>query len=649
MCGLTGFFHPDGFRTEEGEAIVVSMRDRLVHRGPDDAGVWLDGDAGIALGHRRLSILDLSTAGHQPMVSASGRFVLVFNGEIYNHQHLRRQLEATGYSSWRGNSDTETLLAAVAAWGLASALKAAVGMFALTLWDRQDRTLTLVRDRMGEKPLYYGWQNGVLLFGSELKALRAHPGFNGEIERDVLPLYLRHGYIPAPWSIYKDIRKLMPGSWLTFTASHRGEFPEPTPYWSLADVINKGQAEPFDGSDEEAVDALEQQLVKAIAGQQLADVPLGAFLSGGIDSSIVVALMQSQSMSPIKTFTIGFEETGYNEARHTKAVASHLGTDHAELYVTSRQAEDVIPQLPQMYDEPFGDSSAIPTHLVATLARRQVTVSLSGDGGDELLGGYTRYFRRQTEAWWRRAQKFPRCLRPATHLILRSPLLNMVDPMMSILGRLPRRPLSSRAGLIADFMECETYSAYYQRITSQWYPAPIQGRAHPLLYGLTEPQLNGIPDLVHRMMAQDSVIYLPDDILVKVDRAAMAVSLETRVPLLDHRVVELAWRMPYPLKVRDGNGKWLLKQVLYRHVPQQLVDRPKMGFGVPVDAWLRGPLRDWAEDLLASDRLKAEGYLDGKAIRRRWRAHLLAQENWRDSLWLVLMWQTFIHNHKGKT
>jgi len=632
MCGLTGFFQPGGFRAEVAEAIVVAMRDRLVHRGPDDEGVWLDGEAGIAFGHRRLSVLDLSPAGHQPMVSASGRFVLAFNGEIYNHQDLRRQLEATGCPTWRGNSDTETLLGAVAAWGLDVALKAAVGMFALALWDRQDRALTLARDRMGEKPLYYGWQNGVLLFGSELKALRAHPSFRGEIDRDVLPLYLRHGYIPAPWSIYKGIRKLMPSTRVAFAASQRGEFPEPKPYWSLADAIAKGQAEPFDGSDEEAIDALQQHLGQAIAGQRLADVPLGAFLSGGIDSSTVVALMQAQSARPIKTFTIGFDEAGYNEAQHAKAVAKHLGTDHTELYVTSRQAQELIPQLSQMYDEPFGDSSAIPTHLVSGLARQQVTVSLSGDGGDELFGGYGRYFNHKAEALWRGGQKIPALFRPATQGVLRS-LLSF------------NQSLAPKAALIADLVDCQTHAAYYQRITSQWNPAPTQGVAHPLSYGLTEAQLNGIPEPVQRMMAQDSVTYLPDDILVKVDRAAMAVSLETRVPMLDHRVVELAWSMPYSLKVRDGQGKWLLRQVLYRHIPRQLMDRPKMGFGVPVDVWLRGPLREWANDLLAPSRLDSEGYLDAKAITARWCVHLQGCHNWRDSLWLVLMWQAWLEQH----
>jgi len=629
VCGLTGYYQPDGFRADLAESVVEEMGKRLGYRGPDDAGVWLDSDAGIALTHRRLSILDLSPKGHQPMASISGRYVLVFNGEIYNHLQIRRNLNKFGYQAWRGHSDTETLLAAIEILGFEDALKNAVGMFALALWDRQDRTLRLARDRMGEKPLYYGWQGGVLLFGSELKALRAHPRFLGEIDRDVLPLYLRHGYIPAPWSIYKGIRKLMPGTWVEFAASGRGEVTEPKPYWSLADTITKGQTDVFDGSDKEAIDTLEQQLGQAISGQQLADVPLGAFLSGGVDSSTVVALMQSQSTRPIKTFTIGFNEAGYNEAQHAKAVAKHLGTDHTEFYVTSRQAQEVIPQLPQLYDEPFGDSSAIPTYLVAGLARQQVTVSLSGDGGDELFGGYGRYFNHKAEALWRGGQKIPGILRPTAQIVLRS--LSSIN-----------KSLAPKADLFADLMGCQTHAAYYRRMTSQWNPVPIHGQAHLLQYGLSEAQLNGIPESVQRMMAQDSVTYLPDDILVKVDRAAMAVSLETRVPLLDHRLVELAWRLPYSFKVRDGQGKWLLRQVLYRHVPQQLMDRPKMGFGVPIDAWLRGPLREWANDLLAPSRLQCEGYLDAKAITARWRAHLLGHHNWRDSLWVVLMWQAWL-------
>lgn len=633
MCGLTGFFQPDGFRASDAEAITVSMRDRLLHRGPDDAGVWLDGDAGIALGHRRLSVLDLSSAGHQPMFSASGRFVLAFNGEIYNHLELRRKLDKTGCSTWRGNSDTETLLAALEAWGLDTTLRSAVGMFALAVWDRHGRQLFLARDRMGEKPLYYGWQDGVLLFGSELKALRAHPRFHAGIDRDVLSLYLRHGYIPAPWSIYKGIRKLMPGTWVGFGATHYDKLSTPKPYWSLSDVITDGRKNPFVGSDREAIDELEQHLHRAIAGQRLADVPLGAFLSGGIDSSTVVAITQSQSVRPIKTFTIGFGEESYDEAKHARAVASYLGTDHTEVYVSPRHAHDVIPKLPMMYDEPFGDSSAIPTYLVAAVARQQVTVALSGDGGDELFGGYARYFNRKSEALWRGSRKIPKFLRSTSKSAFR------------YLAGL-NQSFAPRMGIAADLIDCQTHDEYYRRITSQWNPVPIRGKSRPLTYGFMVQNTALIAEPVHRMMAQDTVTYLPDDILVKVDRAAMAVSLETRVPLLDHRLVELAWRMPQVNKVRDGRGKWLLRQVLYRHVPQHLIDRPKMGFGVPIRDWLRGPLNDWAADLISPGRLDSEGYLNSKEITARWNAYTRGGQNWQDSLWLILVWQAWLEREK---
>lgn len=647
MCGITGFFHPNGFNSKEAENTIVAMRNRLVHRGPDDAGVWMDGDAGIALAHRRLSILDLSPAGHQPMVSASGRYVLVFNGEIYNHLDIRRRLDAEGDVVWRGHSDTETLLATIEGWGLDATLKESVGMFALALWDRQDRTLSLARDRMGEKPLYYGWQGKTLLFGSELKALRAHPAFQSEINRDVLPLYLRHGYIPAPWSIWKGIHKLLPGTSVRFAASQLGQLPDPIPYWTLTDVIARCQSEPFTGSDKDAVDALERHLSQAIAGQRLADVPLGAFLSGGIDSSTVVALMQAQSAKPVKTFTIGFHEAGYNEATHAKAVASHLGTDHTELYVTEREAREVIPCLSEIYDEPFGDSSAIPTHMVSRLAHEQVTVSLSGDGGDELFGGYKRYFK--AENLWRGGQRIPSLLRPAAAAALRSSVPLLVDallhPLTHAVGHPIGKSVAAKCSLAANLIECKTQSAYYRAITSQWNPAPVAQPGNALDYGYSDEQLSGISEPVQRMMAQDSVTYLPDDILVKVDRAAMAVSLETRVPLLDHRVVELAWRIPYAMKVRDGQGKWLLRQVLYRHVPREMIERPKMGFGVPVDSWLRGPLREWAEDLLHGQQLQQQGYLDHKAVHGRWNQHIKGRHNWRDSLWLVLMWQAWLERN----
>ncbi len=649
MCGITGFFSPQGFRESEASANALRMRDSLIHRGPDDAGLWLDAQAGIALSHRRLAIVDLSSAGHQPMASASGRYQLVFNGEIYNHREVRRSLEGIGQRTWRGHSDTETLLAAIEAWGLEKALQKSVGMFALALWDGHRRQLSLARDRMGEKPLYYGWQGPTLLFGSELKALRAHPVFRSEINRDVLPLYLRHACIPAPWSIWKGIQKLTPGCLVTFLGDEIGKMPTPSPYWSLEEAIAAGQADPFRGSDEEAINALEQRLRDAVAGQMLADVPLGAFLSGGVDSSTVVALMQVQSSRPVKTFTIGFDVAGYNEANHANAVATHLGTEHTELYVTATQAREVIPQLPVLYDEPFGDSSAIPTHLVSQLARQHVTVSLSGDGGDELFGGYSRYFNHKAQQTWQATRKIPAPLRSVTASMLRSPLPGWADRFVHATTAQLRRPAHTsfrlRTERIADLSECASLAAYYRTMTSQWSQPPVLRDGARLSSGAPNALLNMIAEPVQQMMATDSLAYLPDDILVKVDRAAMAVSLESRVPLLDHRIIELAWRIPYSMKVRHGQGKWLLRQVLYRHVPCELIERPKMGFGVPVGDWIRSPLRDWAEDLLDERGMKEQALLNPQPIRERWKQHLSGQHNWRDSLWLVLMFQAWKKQH----
>lgn len=645
---------PQGFHQADAAAVVTRMRDTLAHRGPDDAGSWLDGGVGIALAHRRLSILDLSPAGHQPMQSISGRFVLVFNGEVYNHLDIRRKLEKAGQGStgWRGHSDTETLLAAIEQWGLEQTLRQCVGMFALALWDRQERALALARDRMGEKPLFYGWQGDVLLFGSELKALRAHPKFRSEIDRNVLPAYLRHGYIPAPWSIWRGIRKLTPGCLVRFSGCDPGMLPEPKPYWSLADAVAAGKADPFRGSDKDAIDELERKLRGAIAGQMVADVPLGAFLSGGIDSSTVVALMQAQSSRPVKTFTIGFSEAGYNEAEHARAVARHLGTDHTELYVDAAQARAVIPDLPSMYDEPFGDSSAIPTHLVSHLAREHVAVSLSGDGGDELFGGYGRYFNHKGERIWRASRSLPAPLRALAVSLVRSGVFSLADDALHVIGRplrrSNRRSFSVKTDLIAGLAGCVTQEDYYRVMMSQWQSPPVvhQSEASD---SRSSAQLVHLPtNLVERMMITDSLTYLPDDILAKVDRAAMAISLETRVPMLDHRVVELAWRLPYEMKARDGQGKWLLRQVLYRHVPRTIIERPKMGFGVPISEWLRGPLRAWAEDLLNESKLTSQGLFDPKPIRARWQQHVEGRQNWRDSLWLVLMFQAWLQTAEAE-
>ena len=644
MCGIAGYFakHDAG-----DEQRLVAMASAVAHRGPDDAGVWLDAACGIGFAHRRLSIVDLTPAGHQPMHSASGRYVIAFNGEIYNHAELRARL---GEFAWRGHSDTETLLAAIESWGVENTLAKLVGMFAIALWDRRDRTLTLARDRFGEKPLYYGWQKDVLLFGSELKSLKAHPAFVGEIDRDSITLLLRHNYIPAPRSIYRGILKLPPGTFLrlpTESGPAAMQAARPIQYWSLAEAARAGQNAPFEGDPESAVEALEAKLNEAIRLQMVADVPLGAFLSGGVDSSVVVALMQAQSSRPIRTFTIGFHESDFNEAQHAKAVAHHLGTDHTELYVTAAEAQAVIPRLPEMYDEPFSDSSQIPTFLVSQLARKDVTVSLSGDAGDELFGGYNRYF--LADSLWRRSRTVPRPLRQLAATAIRAIPPSGWDGLYQVLGRaLPKRlrytQVGDKAHKLAEILGAAGPQGLYSDLVSHW-KSPAD-----LVIGATEPStLLADPALwettrefEHRMMLVDGVSYLPDDILVKLDRAAMRVSLETRVPFLDHRVAEFAWRLPLSMKIRNGESKWALRQVLYKHVPRKLIERPKMGFGVPIGDWLRGPLRDWAEALLDESRVKREGIFRPEAIEAKWREHLDGRHNWQYYLWDVLMFQAWL-------
>ncbi len=641
MCGIAGFLTL--IKTDNPFAIATRMADAIVHRGPDDAGAWVDEAAGVALAHRRLAILDLTPAGAQPMISACGRYVMVFNGEVYNFEEIRIELEKAGAApAWRGHSDTEVMLVAIATWGLEAALKKFVGMFAFALWDRENRTLTLARDRLGEKPLYYGRQGGVFLFGSELKALKQHPAFEGEVDREALALYLRYCTIPAPRSIYRGIHKLTPGTLLRVCASDR-QLSEPMPFWLLNDVAEQGQREFFQGSDAEAVAALEAKLLDAVRLQQIADVPLGAFLSGGIDSSTIVALMQAQSTRPVRTFTIGFQEAGYNEAEHAKAIARHLGTDHTELYVTPAQAQAVIPRLATLYDEPFADSSQIPTYLVSQMARERVTVSLSGDGGDELFGGYNRY------AWATKILQRPRFLRKllAHGLTALSPLvLNRLCRALA-----PVVPKSMRFGLpgdkahkLASILGAESQVAIYRGLVSTW-PAPadvVLGSEEPATLLDDPSRWADVSEFEHRMMYLDAMSYLPDDTLVKVDRAAMGVSLETRVPFLDHRVVEFAWQLPLSMKIRDGQGKWILRQVLYKYVPRNLIERPKTGFGVPIDSWLRGPLREWAEDLLDESRLRREGFFNSAPIRQKWTEHLSGQRNWQYHLWGILMFQEWL-------
>lgn len=637
MCGIAGYWGNSG----ADSTVAEQMAYRIEARGPDDAGVWVDEGAGLAMSHRRLSILDLSPSGHQPMESPCGRYVLVYNGEIYNHRDLRQTLEDVGGAfDWRGHSDSETLLAALRHWGLQGALERVNGMFAFAFWDAAERTLYLARDRMGEKPLYYGRSRDTFLFGSELKALAAHPDWRREVDRDALALYMRHNCVPAPWSIYKGIVKLPPAHFVVIR--ERGHaVGEPHCYWDLGHVAEKGTAA-AGGEPDALTDELDSLLRDAVARRMVADVPLGAFLSGGYDSSTVAALMQVQSERPVRTFSIGFYEEAYNEAKHAKAVADHLGTDHTELYVTPEEAMAVVPKLPAIYDEPFADSSQIPTFLVSQLARKHVTVSLSGDGGDELFAGYNRHIM-GPELWWK-VSVLPKWVRRAGGGLLDALAQRDVEWWA---GRLPRpfqtQNLGNKLEKLASAMQAETGSAFYKDLVSHWKESAsvVLGSSEPdTLLDRADRQPN-LPGLRERTMYLDMMTYLPDDILTKVDRASMAVSLEVRAPLLDHRVVEFVWRVPTKYKYRDSQGKWLLRQVLYRYVPRELMERPKMGFGVPIEHWLRGPLREWAEELLDEQRLREEGFFNPTPIRRMWEEHVSGKRRWHYYLWDVLMFQAW--------
>ncbi len=645
MCGIVGLANNTGSLSPNLEFQVQKMANALRYRGPDDQGTWSNRKLGIALGHRRLSIIDLSKEGHQPMSTDCGRYTLVFNGEIYNYQELANQLEDSGHL-FRGQSDTEVLITAIKEWGVMEAVKKLNGMFAFAVWDDKEQCLYLVRDRLGEKPLYYGWAGDNFVFASELKAMHACDGFSAEIDHEALTLFFQYKYIPYPYSIYKGIRKLPPGTLTSIKVSARGEMPVPVPYWSLHDVAEKSIETPEKIDEENAISNFDELLGNTVEKRMVSDVPLGAFLSGGIDSSMIVSLMQSRSNLPVRTFTIGFQEADYDEAEYANEVAKHLGTSHTELYLTSQQAIDVIPILPQVYDEPFADCSQIPTFLVSQLAKQDVSVALSGDGGDELFAGYWRHF--MAEKLWSGAQKLPKGARQILAASLTSLSPTSWDKIRAVLDMvLPEHrrnfPVGDRMYKLSAILNSNNEAALYRYLVSEWQQgdSPVQAMQGYKGGGLDFADLEGFKSLSEKMMYMDAMTYLPGDILTKVDRATMAVSLEARVPFLDPGVVEFAWKLPMNMKVRDGKGKWILRQLLARYLPQHLFNRPKMGFGVPIDSWLRGPLREWAEEMLNQSKIEQQGLLDARIIQQKWREHLSGKRNWQYQLWAVLMFQAW--------
>jgi asparagine synthase (glutamine-hydrolysing) len=647
MCGVTGLFDPrraDAAATLRHQ--VEAMTATLVHRGPDAEGYWADPDQGVCFGHRRLSVVGLGQEGDQPMHSVDGRWVVTFNGEIYNHRALRQRLAQEGLA-FRGGSDTEVLVGAIQRWGPTEALDACEGMFALALWDRHRSELHLVRDRFGEKPLYYGWVGESMAFASELKALRTLPRFDAALDRDAVALYLRHNCIPAPHTIYRRTAKLLPGQMVTFSATSRpGEPPSSRAFWSARKAVESARRDPLAGPPEVLADHLEAALSDSVAARMEADVPVGAFLSGGIDSSVVVALMQQHSARPVRTFTVGFSDRGFDESAEAAAVAAHLGTDHTPLLLTDGEALDLIPALPDIWDEPFGDVSEIPMNLVSRLARQQVTVSLSGDGGDELFAGYNRHA--WLERLWRRASVLPGPVRRATGsaLGLLPPALvgNLARAGGTLSPRLEVRNPASKVAKLGKVLAADGPEDAYLSLVSYWDDAEsmVVGAGPSVSVASRPSEWPELADITEQMLWLDLVGYLPDDILTKLDRAAMATSLETRVPFLDRGVFELAWRLPMGVKLHDGTTKWLLRQVLYRHVPASLVERPKMGFGFPIGAMLRGPLRGWGDELLGEERLRHQGLLRPEPVRRAWDLHLSGRRDLAHELWAVLALQAWI-------
>ena len=651
MCGFAGFIENSLRSNISFEEQLKKMSSAIGHRGPDDSGMWTDLDSRIGLVHNRLSIIDLTDAGRQPMKSDSDRYIIVFNGEIYNHLDIRKKIQRHIINkSWKGQSDTETLLASIDCWGLEKTLEISTGMFAFALWDKKNKILSLARDRVGEKPLYYGWQKNTFMFGSELKALRANSNFIGEIDRNSLSLFIERNNVPAPKSIYSNLYKLSPGCFINIECRNKKALQSKIfekKYWSFSNIALAGQSNLFLGSDSEAIELFDNKLRESVKQQMVADVPLGAFLSGGIDSSLIVALMQEESSTPVKTFSIGFNQNEYNEAKYAKDVARHLKTDHTELYVSEKDVLNVIPKLPVMYDEPFSDSSQIPTFLVSHLAKNQVTVALSGDAGDELFGGYNRYF------WLNRVSSYfswmPKQMRSIISYIFNCiPVYKWNQIFHYIEKLLFTKNLFNNPGekihKLSNIIELDSPSKLYLGLLSHW---KINEK---IVLNCSNNSFDDIllnselTDFEHQMMLYDSIHYLPDDILVKVDRASMYCSLEARIPFLDHNLIEFAWRLPLSMKIRNGKGKWLSRQALNQYVPKNLIERPKMGFGAPIDSWLKGPLRDWSEELLDENRLRSEGFFDANIVRQKWDEHQSGKRNWQHNLWDILMFQSWLES-----
>ena len=644
MCGLAGYLGGNSFEsTEASKELLSLMSKNIIHRGPDSSGIWLDEESRLGLAHQRLSVLDLTKAGHQPMISRNNRYVIAYNGEIYNHLLLRKELKnSRQISSWKGSSDTETLLSCIQEWGLKETLSRIEGMFSFALWDRKNRELTLTRDRIGEKPLYYGWQNSTFLFASELKALKVHPSFEGKLDKSSIDEYLRFNYVPGPNSIYKGIKKLPPGTFLTVSLDKK-EPSLPIPYWNLLDVVKKGEENTFKGNDLQAVDKLEELLTSVVSQQLISDVPLGAFLSGGIDSSLIVAIMQKVSANPISTFTVAFKEKGFNEAIYAKGVANYLGTDHKEIQVTSHDALKTIPEMPKLFDEPFSDSSQIPTYLISKLAKENVTVSLSGDAGDELFGGYNRYVSAMSLA--STFYKLPLSMQKILHSSLSLIPLNSLQKIGN-LSNIDQLDSKFKKALI--IMNSHNFQDMYLNLISSVPSSSnfVLNSANRKPFVLQKEKWPSFRDFESCMMYLDTLTYLPDDILTKVDRSAMGISLETRIPFLDPKIIEFAWALPLNMKIRNGKGKWILRKLLNKLVPAKLTDRPKKGFAIPLGDWLKGPLREWSEDLLDPHKIKEQGIFDSSEIINKWNDHLKGSNDWHGFLWSVLMFQSWYENSK---